>query len=91
MSNMNSNFFWSFNFLLAGSRLVGGQCIWSVVGWSVVGWLVGRCSVVSARLISGFKETQQKDVCVGSFLEDAQYIVVVVQNAKLFTTLYPND
>ena len=86
MSNMNSNFFWSFNFLLAGSRLVGGQCIWSVVGWSV-----GRCSVVGARLISGFKETQQKDVCVGTFLEDAQYIVVVVQNAKLFTALYPND
>ena len=56
----------------------------------VGGRLVGG-SVVGARLISGFKETQQKDVCVGSFLEDAQYIVVVVQNAKLFTTLYPND
>ena len=40
-------FFWSSNFLLVGAWLVGGHCIWSVVGWSViggrwsVGWLVG--------------------------------------------------
>ena len=30
-------------------------------------------------------------VCVGNFSEAAQYIVVAVQNVKLFTTLSPND
>ena len=44
MSNMNSNFFWSSNYLLVGGRLVGGRWsvgrlendLWQVVGWSVV-------------------------------------------------------
>ena len=52
MSNMNSDFFWSSNFLLVGGRLVGGRCICSVVVWSV-----GRWSVVGGRLVGGFKET----------------------------------
>ena len=35
--------------------------------------------------------SQQKDVCIGNFLELAQYIVVTVQNVKIFTTFCPND
>ena len=55
MSNMNSNFFLSSNFLL-----VGGRCIWSVVGWLVISgrWSVGRCLVVGAWLVGGLKETR---------------------------------
>ena len=30
-------------------------------------------------------------MCVRNFLEAAQYVVVAVQNVKLFTTLCPND
>ena len=37
------------------------------------------------------KISQQKDVCGGNFLEAAQYIVVVVQNVKIFTILCPDD
>ena len=62
MSNMNSDFFWFSNFLLVRDWLVGGGCIWSVVGWSMVGlsmvgWSVGRWSLVGGRLVGGFKET----------------------------------
>ena len=59
MSNMNSNFLWSSNFLLVGGRLVGGWYIWLVaVGrWSVVGWSISRWSVLGGRLVGGLKET----------------------------------
>ena len=52
MSNMNSDFFWSSNFLLVRDRLVTGRCSWLVIGWSIGWW-----SVVGGRLVDGFKET----------------------------------
>ena len=33
------------------------------------------------------KVSQQKDKCIGNFLEAALYIVFAVQNVKIFTTL----
>ena len=40
---------WFSDFLYVGGRLVGGQ-------W-LVGWLVGRWSMVSGRMVGGFKKT----------------------------------
>ena len=37
------------------------------------------------KYASHAKVAQQKDACGGNFLEAAQYIVVVVQNVKIFT------
>ena len=50
MSNMNSKFFWSSNFLLVGGRAFGW---WSVGRWSIDGW-----SMVGGRLVDGFKENR---------------------------------
>ena len=82
MSNMNSNLFWSSNLLLVDGRLVGGWCIWLVVGWSV-----GKWSVLGSRLVSGFKETP---IWWGCILEshDMLHPCILTWSIKLVTRYF---
>lgn len=49
MSNINSEYFWTTNFLLV-------DVTWSGVGAFGVGWSFGRWSVAGGRLVNDFKK-----------------------------------